>query len=155
MTNIASKVISVFSYSFSLVYPIFSRQPEGNECNLTGECIWPYWGMNATLLVLSAMSLFPSGWKARAAEGTPILTSGVGQDFGLFCMDSDFEELDWDSPFLGCFWALVGAAGEPTVVSGPLCDSSSSSLPSLWTFFVLWWVSKAGAADSAIKPAVH
>lgn len=51
-------------------------------------------GMNATLLVLSAMHVFPSGWKAQAAEGTPILTSGVGQDFGLVCMDSDFEELD-------------------------------------------------------------
>lgn len=50
--------------------------------------------MNATLSVLSATHLFPCGWKAQAAEGTPILTSGVGQDFGLFCMDSDFEEFD-------------------------------------------------------------
>lgn len=51
-------------------------------------------GTNAILLVLSAMHLSPSGWKAQAAEEIPILTSGVGQDFGLFCMDSDFEELD-------------------------------------------------------------
>lgn len=50
--------------------------------------------MNATLLVPSAMHLLPSVWKAQAEEGTSILTSGVGQDFGLFCMDSDFEELD-------------------------------------------------------------
>lgn len=41
-----SEVISVFSYGFPLVYSIFFRQPEGNECNSTGAlsnaCI-PFW----------------------------------------------------------------------------------------------------------------
>lgn len=88
-------------------------------------------------------------------EGAPILTSGVGQDFGLFCMDSDFEEFDWDSTFLACFWELAAATVEPTVVSGTWCADCNSSVSSLWTFFVLWWVSTPGRVDSAIKPSIH
>lgn len=108
-TNIAPQVISVFSYSFSLVYPIFFRQPEENECNLTGECIWPYWGMNATFVVLSAMHLFPSGWKSTGSRGDSHTDLWSWAGFWAVLHGFRFWRAGLRFPFLGLLLSTGGS----------------------------------------------